>query len=96
MKVILELPEDVARNLAPEGADPARAALEAIAIEGVRSGRISTGQARRLLGFATGVQVDGFLKDHGVYLPLAAEDVEAEAEVSRRFRETWSSQTPRR
>jgi hypothetical protein len=50
-----------------------------------------------LLGFSTGVEVDGFLKEHGVYLPLTAEDVERDAALSRETRERWSSsQTPRR
>jgi len=37
------------------------------------------------------MQVDGFLKKHGVYLPLTIENVEREAKQSRRFREQWSS-----
>src|SRR5260370_25728277 len=96
MQIILELPDDIAHNLASDAPGLTRAALEALAIEGVRSGRLSTGQARRLLGFSTRMQVDGFLKERGVYLPLTADDVEREAALSRRLREEWSSsQTPR-
>ena len=57
------------------------------AIEGVRSGKLSTGQVRRLLGFSTRMEVDGFLKEHGVYLPLTVEDVDRDAKLSRDFRE---------
>jgi predicted HTH domain antitoxin len=78
-------------------ADPqslSRAALEALAIEGIRSGKLSTGEVRRLLGFQTLLEVDGFLKEREVYLPLTLEDVERDAETSRNFREQGSSPTP--
>jgi hypothetical protein len=91
MRITVELPEDIARTFAADSRSLSRAAIEALAIEGVRSGKLSTGQARRLLGFNTRMQVDGFLKDHGVYLPLTIENVEREAKLSRRFREQWSS-----
>jgi len=91
MQITVELPEDIAHHLANDQQGLSRAALEAIAIEGVRSGKLSTGQARRLLGFSTRMQVDGFLKTHGVFLPLIVDDVKRDTEVSRRFREQWSS-----
>src|SRR5713101_6364529 len=87
MQVTRELPEDIAHHLADDRQDLSRAALEALAIEGVRSGKLSTGQSRRLLGFSTRMQVDGFLKERGVNLPLSVEDVERDVKVSRRFRE---------
>ncbi len=91
MQITVELPEDIARHLAADAPSLSRAAIEALAIEGVRSGKLSTGQARRMLGFNTRMQVDGFLKEHGVYLPLTVENVEGEARLSRHFREQWSS-----
>jgi hypothetical protein len=66
MQVTVEIPDDVAQKLAPEGKDPARAALEAMAIEGYRSGALTAYQTRRLLGFVTGHELDGFLKAHNV------------------------------
>jgi predicted HTH domain antitoxin len=89
MQITVELPEDIARHLAADSQDLPRAAIEALAIDGVRSGKLSTGQARRLLGFSTRMQVDGFLKERGVYLPLTVEDVERDAALSRDFRERW-------
>jgi hypothetical protein len=53
--------------LSEQGTDLSRAAIEAIALEGYRSRRLSTGQVRRLLGFATRIRVHEFLKEHGVY-----------------------------
>jgi hypothetical protein len=62
MRVTLELPEDLAQRFAPDARGLSRAALEALALEGVRSGRLTTAQARRLLGIQTRYEMDGFLK----------------------------------
>lgn len=66
MDVNLQVPEDIAQSLASDAAGLQKAVLEGLAIEGVRTGRISRGQARRLLGFRTRYEVDGFLKSHGI------------------------------
>ena len=91
MQITLEIPDEFASQVASEGHDPARAALEAIALETYRQHRFTTEQVRRFLGFATRFEVDGFLKKHGVYLNLAAQDVERDAATSREFRERCSS-----
>ena len=67
MQITLDIPDDMAGRLAAQGQDPARAALEALAIEGYRSGALSAYQMRRLLGFETGYELDGFLKAHNVW-----------------------------
>jgi hypothetical protein len=61
-----------------------RAELERQALEGYRSGALTHAQVRRLLGFETRGEVDGFLNQHGVYLEVTIEDVEREAANSRR------------
>ena len=94
--IVINLPEDIARVLQAGGADLSRAALEGLALEGVRSGKLSTGQARRLLGFSTRYDVDGFLKSHGVFLDTTVEEVERDAQTATEFSDRWtSSQTPR-
>ena len=67
MQVTLEIPDDMARWLAANGEDPARSTLEAVAIEGYRSGALTASQTRRLLGFGTRYELDGFLKAHNVW-----------------------------
>ena len=79
MQVTIELPEDIANQFAGDLSGLSRAATEALAIEGIRSGKLSTGQARRMLGFQTRMQVDDFLKAHGIYLPLTTPSVEHDA-----------------
>jgi len=67
MQVTLEIPDEMAEWLASKGQEPARAALEALAIEGYRSGSLSPLQTRLLLGFETRYEFDGFLKQHRVW-----------------------------
>jgi len=66
MQVTVEIPDEIAQRLVPEGQDPARTSLEAIAIEGYRSGALTASQTRKLLGFGTRYELDGFLKAHNV------------------------------
>jgi predicted HTH domain antitoxin len=66
MQVTVEIPDDMAQRLTPNGQNPARALLEALAIEGYRSGTLTTSETRRLLGFETRYELDGFLKTHNV------------------------------
>ena len=46
--------------------DLTRVALEAFAVEGVRSGTLSVFQARELLGIQSRYEMDGVWKKHGV------------------------------
>ncbi|HME00832.1 MAG TPA: UPF0175 family protein [Terriglobia bacterium] len=80
MQITLELPDDIA-----QGQDLSRALLEGFALEGYRSGRLTEEQVGKILGFGTRMQVDGFLKEHGVYLDCTLEDVHHDAETSREF-----------
>jgi hypothetical protein len=85
MQVNLDVPEDVARQFAAEPGGITRAALEALAIEGVRSGRLTTHQARQMLGIPSRYEMDGFLKAHGVVLPITMEDVVRDTKTALTF-----------
>ena len=80
MQIVLEVPEDLAQCLGQDGQALSRAALEALTLEGVRSGKLSTAQARRLLGFRTRNQVNAFLKAHGVDLSLTIQQVRQDSQ----------------
>jgi hypothetical protein len=90
MRITIEIPDTIAGSLAGAGLDPARAVLEAIAIEGYRTERLSEAAVRRLLGFETRDEANGFLKQHGAFLPYTMEDAERDTavalEVARRHR----------
>jgi hypothetical protein len=86
MQVTLELPEDLAQLLGENSASVTRAALEALALEALRAGKITPAQARRLLGISSRYEMDGFLKTHGVLLPLTADELKRDAETALLFR----------
>jgi hypothetical protein len=90
MEITVQLPEDIAQHLGARHPDLSRAAVEGIALEGARSGELTTAQVRRLLGFETRIEVDAFLKAHAVFLPVTVADIERDAETSRSFRRQWS------
>jgi hypothetical protein len=76
MQITLELPEDLAQRLGADSQTLSRTALEALALVGIRSGKLSKAEARRLLGIPSRYEMDGFLKDHGYTMPLTLEEVE--------------------
>lgn len=85
MQVHLDVPEDVAQRFAAEPGGIARATLEALAVEGVRSGKLTAHQARSMLGIRSRYEMDGFLKAHGVLLPITLEDVAADSKTAIAF-----------
>ena len=75
MNVAIELPEDIARQLAAAWPDMPRRALEAIALEGYRSGALTRGQVGRLLSLGFW-ETQAFLKERQAYLPYDEGDLE--------------------
>jgi hypothetical protein len=87
MDVRLQIPDDVARVIQSEQPDLSRAALEALALEGYRAGRLSEAQVRRMLDFRTRMQVHAFLKSHHVYLNYSISELESDLESLKHFEE---------
>ena len=85
MQLTLNLPEELSAVLAGQGEDLPRAALEAIALEAYREHRLTTAQLRRLLGFESRHQLDGFLKKHEVWLDYSLDDLERDRETHHRL-----------
>ncbi len=85
MEVHLDIPEDVAQRFAAEPGGLTRAALEALAIEGVRSGKLTEYQARQMLGITSRYEMDGFLKAHGVMLPVSSDDIATDSKIAISF-----------
>jgi hypothetical protein len=77
MHLTVEIPDDIASSLTASGGDLARRALEGLALEELRAGRITEPQLRKLLGLAR-IELDGFLKAHGIYPDYTIEDFEQE------------------
>ncbi|MBT9330472.1 UPF0175 family protein [Acidipila sp. 4G-K13] len=93
MRIELDLPDDIAQAL--QSADLPRTAVDAIALEGYRSGKLGRGQVQRLLGFSTPMQVDAFLKEHDVYLNYTMEEYEKDLATLERLRNKEAASTKR-
>ena len=75
MSVTIPLPEEIESQLRAEwGGDFPRRALEALAVEGYRSGALSLGQVAELLGLSIN-QADGFLKSRGLQPCYTPEEI---------------------
>ncbi|MGA8026676.1 MAG: UPF0175 family protein [Bryobacteraceae bacterium] len=78
MNLTVEIPDDLVGQLNAAGGDLSRRALEALALEEYKSGHITKAELRRLLGFSTRYELDGFLKAHDVWADYAIEDLRRE------------------
>ena len=77
MQITVELPNDLTQR-----PDPAREAVEALAIAGYRSGKLTASQASRLLGFGSRFDFEGFLKQRSIFdHAYNAEDLQADVEA---------------
>jgi hypothetical protein len=75
MQVTVQIPDEIASRLAEAGADLSRRALEGFALEELRAGRITEPELREILGLGR-IELDRFLKTHGVYQDITIEDID--------------------
>jgi hypothetical protein len=85
MNLTVHIPDDLASRLSAAGGDLSRRALEAFALEEYKSGHVTQAELRRLLGFGSRHQLDGFLKSHDVWIDYTLEDAEREREALERL-----------
>ena len=82
MDLTLTIPDDLAARLGAK--DLSRQALEALAAEAFRAGRLNESELRRLLRLSAHARLDGFLKAHGIGVArLAAESEQRHGEARR-------------
>ena len=86
VEITFNIPDELARQVTSEGKDPARVALEALALEGYRTERLSESAVRQMLGFETRMEVHTFLKQHGVYLHYDVADLERDQVTAQKLR----------
>ncbi len=80
MQLTVQIPADIAHRLIEAGGDLSRRALEGMALEEFKTGNLNKPELRRLLGFGTRWQLDGFLKAHGVFEDYADRERESGAD----------------
>jgi Uncharacterised protein family (UPF0175) len=78
-EITVRIPDDLARRLGTVGEIECRA-LEALAVEEFKRGRLTKPELRRLLGFGARMKLNEFLKAHNVYEPYTLDDLERERE----------------
>ena len=84
MQFTVDLPDDFVRQLVLAGREPARAALEDMAVEAFRARRVTEHQLANLLGMSRH-ELDGFLKQREVYYDFTLDDLQRESELGERL-----------
>lgn len=85
--IAIELPDDIARVLRERWGDLSQHTIETLAIEGYRTRALSAAQIRRMLGFQTRMEVDVFLRQHGVYRDYTETDLDRDIETLHQLRQ---------
>ena len=93
MRITLDLPEAFAAQIIAAGKDPAREALEALAVEGYRTRRLNESQVPLMLGFGTRMKVHALLAAHGVPLNYTMENLDEDIQAASSLHDEWLSQT---
>ncbi|MGD9714077.1 MAG: UPF0175 family protein [Thermomicrobiales bacterium] len=76
MNLIVRIPDDLAERLGADAVTLERRALEALAAEEYRAGRLTKPELRRMLGFATRVALDAFFNTHGIDEAITLEELD--------------------
>ena len=77
----LHLPSEASETLERAfGSNLDRAALEALAIEGYRTAKLTAGEVARVIGLETSLAAQKWLADHGVEANYSLEDLRADRE----------------
>ena len=84
--IAIELPDDIARVLREKWGDLSQHTIEALAAEGYRTRALSGAQVQRMLGLETRMEVDAFLKQHGVYLNYTEAELEKDLATLQQLR----------
>ena len=85
MEVAFNIPDDLAPRVNADDNNLWRRALEAFALEEYKTGHITSEDLRRMLGYTTRYQLDGFLKSHGVFHDYTMDDFNREQETLSRL-----------
>jgi predicted HTH domain antitoxin len=84
MQIVVELPDEMARQMIPAGHDPMRIALEDMAVEAYRKDRLTAQQLATLLGLER-YELDGFLKQREVFFKYTVDELRQEINLGERL-----------
>jgi predicted HTH domain antitoxin len=86
MKMVLEIPDEISEELERKLANPARAALEALAAAAYAQGALSLEQVRRLLELESMWDAKAVLSKHGAWPSMEIEDFREDLAVLQSLR----------
>ena len=86
MEVTVHIPDSIGERLRKDTEDIPRWLLEKAGLEAYRSREMSGYELRLMLGIKSRLELDAFLKTHGVYLEYTEEDFAHDAETSRQLK----------
>ena len=84
MNLVLPIPDEVAGRLGSL-ADATRRALEAFGLAEYCANRLTEAELRCVLGIKSRYELDGFLKQRGVFLSYTAEDIQRDQDTLDRL-----------
>lgn len=84
MSITIELPDEIAQQLENAWGNVSRRALEALAVEGYRSGDLSAGQVAELLGLSPW-ETEKFLKKREADLHYSPDDLQLDLQTQERL-----------
>lgn len=87
MQVQIVLPDDIAHSLESKWGSLERKLLEMLTLEAYREGSISVGKVRELMGMATRLEVDTWLKSKGIDLNYSETDFQADRQTHENLRQ---------
>jgi hypothetical protein len=96
VQITVDIPDELATQIASGHESLSRVALEALALEGYRNQALSEAQVRQMLGFETRMEVHAFLKAHGAWMHYSTEDADRDLITSRNARQGTPKEAARR
>jgi len=78
MTITLEVPEQAEAALRDAWNDLPKAALESLAVEGYRTGKLSCAEVGRMLGHSARWESENFLSAHGAWPGTTVEELESD------------------
>lgn len=86
MQVELPLPDNVIKDLTAKWGNLEQQILEIVVVQAYRDEVISAGKVRQILGMATRMEVEEFLKQKGIDLHYDETDLESDRQTHQQLR----------
>jgi predicted HTH domain antitoxin len=83
VNIAIDIPDDIGQALSAQAGSASRAVLEAVAIEGYRSGAITPAQVQQMLSLSSRWATESFLLRAGAFHDYTSDDLERDIAMIR-------------